>query len=110
MKDDTVYLKHIVDSINKIHTYAECGREEFRSKTHWQDAIIRNLEIIGEAAKRVSESTRKKNNDIPWRSIAGMRDVLIHDYLGVDLDVVWNVVVNELPLLKKQICEVLEGD
>ncbi len=58
-------------------------------ETHWQDAIVRNLEIIGEATKRIGERTRSQNSDIPWRSIAGLRDVLIHDYMGVDLETVW---------------------
>ena len=80
MKKDSVYLSHIVDSIAKIESYAEVGKEAFMAESHWQDAIIRNLEIIGEATKRLSETLKSKNLDVPWRSIAGLRDVLIHDY------------------------------
>lgn len=70
---------------------------------HWQDATIRNLEIIGEAVKRLSDDFKSRNTNIPWRNIAGLRDVLIHDYMGVDLVNVWNVVQLNLPALKKAI-------
>lgn len=103
MKTDLAYLSHIMDSITKIETYAAVGKEEFMAVTHWQDAIIRNLEIIGEATKRISRPLKDKHPEIPWRHIAGLRDVLIHDYMGVDLNSVWNVVENDLPSLKKQV-------
>ncbi len=103
MKTDHAYLSHIMDSIAKIESYATVGKEEFMSLSHWQDAIIRNLEIIGEATKRLSKPLKEQYPDIPWRSIAGLRDVLIHDYMGVDLESVWNVVENDLPPLKIQL-------
>ncbi len=77
------------------------------SLSHWQDAIIRNLEIIGEATKRLSKPLKEQYPDIPWRSIAGLRDVLIHDYMGVDLESVWNVIENDLPPLKEQLMIIL---
>ena len=70
---------------------------------HWQDAIIRNFEIIGEAAKQLSDEFKKANLDIPWRNVAGFRDVLIHDYMGVDLNAVWQIIENELPALKANV-------
>jgi uncharacterized protein with HEPN domain len=101
MKRDAVYLRHILDAIEKIESYAKIGREEFLSTPHWQDAIIRNLEIIGEAAKQLSEGLKQRNPEIPWRDIAGLRDVLIHNYMGVDLEKVWNVIESNLPDLKR---------
>ena len=85
MKRDSVYLCHILDAIEKIESYAQVGKETFMSTTHWQDATIRNLEIIGEAVKRLSDEFKQRNTNIPWRNVAGLRDVLIHDYMGVDL-------------------------
>ena len=103
MKSDLVYLDHIMDSILKIESYATVEKNEFMTVPHWQDAIIRNLEIIGEATKRLSNPLKEQYPDIPWRNIAGLRDVLIHDYMGVDLESVWNVVEKDLPSLKKQL-------
>ena len=105
MSRDEVYLRHIMDSIEKIESYAKVGYDEFLKTPHWQDAIIRNFEIIGEAAKRLGEEFKCKNPDIPWRSIAGFRDVLIHDYMGVDLNAVWKIIENQLPDLKKVVRE-----
>ena len=74
-----------------------------------QDATIRNLEIIGEAAKNLSETTRSRRADIPWRQIAGMRDKLIHQYFGVNLELVWKTVEIEIPRLKKAVEELLRA-
>ena len=85
MKEDAVYLRHILDAIEKIESYAAVGKEIFMTTTHWQDAIIRNLEIIGEATKRLSDALKQSNPEIRWRNVAGLRDVLIHDYMGVGI-------------------------
>jgi uncharacterized protein with HEPN domain len=74
-----------------------------------QDAVIRNLEVIGEAAKGLSEELRLVNSDIPWRQIAGLRDVLIHHYFGVKLETVWQVVVEHLPRLRERVEQLLEN-
>jgi len=85
--DDRVYLEHIRDAIERIKGYTREGREAFFSNAMQQDAVVRNLEIIGEATKRVRDATRAREPEVPWKSIEGMRDVLIHDYFGIDLEI-----------------------
>ncbi len=80
MKRDIVYLRHILDAIAKIESYVAVGKNVFMSTSYWQDAVVRQLEIVGEATKRISEELCSQYPEIPWRRIAGMRDVLIHDY------------------------------
>jgi len=108
MKDDGVYLRHILDAIGKIESYVAVGRDAFMSASHWQDAVIRQLEIVGEATKNLSRDFRSRHSEIPWRRIAGLRDVLTHDYMGVRLAAVWEVTQTDLPVLKKQIRNILE--
>jgi uncharacterized protein with HEPN domain len=84
VKGDQLYLKHILDAIDKVDTYIAVGHEVFIASSHWQDAVIRQLEIIGEATKRLSKQFCSGHSDVPWRRIAGLRDVLIHDYMGVE--------------------------
>ena len=103
MKDTRVYLLHIRDAIVQIGSYTEGGREEFFNNKMIQDAVIRNLEIIGEATKKLTPDLRDRYPEVPWSRIAGMRDVLIHDYFEVDLQIVWDVVQNRLPELKRHI-------
>lgn len=79
------------------------GREAFFSDGKTQDAVIRNIEIIGQAVKGISDATRSLEPGVPWRQIAGMRDKLIHEYFGVDLALVWDVVERELPVLRPQL-------
>lgn len=101
MKDDSIYIDHILNSINRILDYISGkDREAFEADQLTQDAAVRQLEVIGEATKRVSKELRSKNPDIPWSDMAGMRDVLIHDYIDVDLGVVWKTISEEIPNLK----------
>ena len=107
MSRDRVYLQHILDAAQKIELYTAVGRDEFFASTHWQDGVIRQLEIIGEAAKRLSEDLRERYTDIPWRRICGLRDVLIHNYMGVDLEAVWQIAQTRIPDLKTEIERIL---
>jgi uncharacterized protein with HEPN domain len=109
IKDDSLYLAHILISISKILTYSS-GKEyaDFINNELIQDAIIRHIEIIGEASGKVSDETKMKYSFIPWTDIKGMRNKLIHDYFGVDVDEVWKVIQKDIPLLKIQIRKILE--
>lgn len=107
MKDDRIYLQHIRDALSRILSYTASGREAFIASPQAQDAVIRNLEIIGEAVKHVSPELRQQHPDIPWKRIAGMRDEMIHEYFGVDLTIVWNVVERHIPILRQKINELL---
>jgi uncharacterized protein with HEPN domain len=97
---DELYLRHVLEAIKIIQGYAEAGEQAYLDDRMRQDAIVRRLEVIGEAVKQLSEGSRAAEPDIPWRRIAGMRDRLIHGYAGVDLEIVWRVVEDELPPLR----------
>ena len=107
MNRDAVYLRHIADAADRIARYVAVGRDRFMAETHWQDAVIRQLEIIGEATKRLSSDFRANHPEIEWRRMAGLRDVLIHDYMGVDLDAVWEITQGPVPDLRRRIDELL---
>ena len=109
MKGDWLYLTHILDAIEKIETHISVGHGVFVSTAHWQDAVIRQLEIIGEATKRLSKQLCSQHPEVPWRRIAGLRDVLIHDYMGVDINAVWEITQKDLPVVKKSIREILQA-
>lgn len=108
MKDEQAYLLHIRDAIDRILSYTREGKDAFLGDSMVQDAVLRNLEILGEASKRVSESLRGRAPDVPWREMAGMRDKLIHDYFGVDLSLVWDVVASELPTAQSRIVTLID--
>ena len=97
-KDDYVYIEHILESFTKIVQYLESvSYEAYLADEEKQDAIIRKIEVAGEATKHLSPEFREKYSNIPWRAIAGMRDKLIHDYFDVDLDTVWEAATKDIP-------------
>ncbi len=108
MKRDHLYLKHILNAVVNINKYTKVGYDNFISQSIRQDAVIRQLEIIGEATKHISTELRDLYNEVPWRRIAGLRDVLIHDYMGVDLDAVWQITQKEIPKLEKYIRRIIK--
>jgi uncharacterized protein with HEPN domain len=107
MKDERLYLSNIQESIDRIEEYTQSGKEVFMQTKMIQDAVIRNFEIIGEATKKLSPDLRSKYADIPWQQMAGLRDVLIHDYLKVNLNLVWQIIEQNLPELKQKVTEIL---
>jgi uncharacterized protein with HEPN domain len=108
MNRDKRYLSDILECISQIEEYTVDGKETFIGSRLIQDATIRNFEIMGEATKRLSEQLRTTHSNVPWKQMAGFRDVLIHDYLRVDRDEVWDVVASNLPDLRVRIEQILQ--
>ncbi|KPK99696.1 MAG: hypothetical protein AMJ91_06780 [candidate division Zixibacteria bacterium SM23_73_3] len=102
------YLKDILEAVRKIEKYTEniCV-VDFAKDELIQDGVVRNLEIIGEAVKNIPEDIKSTRSQVEWKKIAGLRDILIHGYFGIDVDIVWDVVKNKIPELKQKILEIL---
>lgn len=109
MKDDRVYLEHIRDALRDITTYTSTGRDAFFAEQMRQDATLRKLEVIGQAVKNLSEEAKSHQPQVPWKQIAGMRDKVVHDYFGVNLEIVWVVIEKDLPHLERAIRALLEA-
>lgn len=109
MKDDRFYLIHISECIERIESYmAGKDKKEFFNSTLLQDAVIRNLQTLAESTQRLSDQTKERETSIDWFRIAGFRNVLVHDYLGIDIHRVWLILEKELPLLKKTVQRMLQ--
>ncbi|PIN91242.1 hypothetical protein COU57_01430 [Candidatus Pacearchaeota archaeon CG10_big_fil_rev_8_21_14_0_10_32_14] len=108
MKDDSVFLKHILENIDDISEFTKnITKKDFLSNKEKQNAVVRSLEVIGEAAKNISETMKEKYPKVPWKEIIGTRDKIIHHYFGVDLDIVWDIIKINLPDLNKNIKKII---
>lgn len=105
-RDESLYLADIRDAIARVLSYTTAGRGAFFADPMMQDAVARNLEIMGQAVKGLSQATRDAHPEIPWKKIAGTRDRVIHGYFRVDLDIVWEIVERELPALQEKMATI----
>lgn len=106
---DKDFLGDILDATERVIAYtANLSYEQFLADTKTQDAVLRNIEIIGEAAKKLSTTLKKSHRDIPWRDMAGMRDKVIHHYFGLNYDIVWNIGQTQIPPLLPKISAILK--
>lgn len=109
MKEDSVYIKHVLDAINDIDEFVKgMNKETFLKNKAIKYAVVRSIEIIGEASKHLSKKFRDQHKEIQWDDICGMRDKLIHDYIGVDYAIVWQAIEKDIPSLKKKLLSVLD--
>ena len=110
-KDVNVFIEHILESIKKIEEFTNgISRENFLKSAQLQDAVVRRLEIIGEAVKNIPAEFRKKHAEIPWSELAKTRDKLIHGYFGIDMELTWGIVKEDLPHLKEKIKKIADAD
>ena len=107
MKEDSVYLKHILESIGRIKEDTREGRGVFLSSHTLQDAVLRNLQTLSESTQRLSEPVKSKHPEIEWKRIAAFRNLLVHDYLGIDLERVWEICQHDVPRLEQAVVAML---
>lgn len=107
MKDDKLYLIHILECIERIERYTAGGNSFFLNDTKTQDAVTRNLQILAESAQRISHSLKIAHDEVDWRSISAFRNVIVHDYLGIDVQRIWDIVEQDLHDLKNKIRAIL---
>jgi uncharacterized protein with HEPN domain len=108
VKDDRLYLIHIKECIGRVIMYTGEGKDVFFADTKTQDAVMRNLQILAESTQRLSDSLKEKHLDVDWRNISGFRNVVVHEYLSIDVKRIWDIVEQDLPVLEEQIEAILE--
>ena len=107
MKDDKIFIQHILESINAIKEFSkDLTKKELGINRLKQNAIVREIEIIGEAAKNISKALKEKYPKIPWKEIIGTRNQMIHHYFGLDIDIIFNIIKQDIPKLEKQILKI----
>ena len=109
MKDDRLYLIHMTECMARIEQYTREGREAFMASTLIQDAVVRNLQTLAESSRRISDAVKAKHPDVDWRALHGFRNVVVHDYLNVDLARIWQIVEEGLPDLRQKLMAILEA-
>jgi uncharacterized protein with HEPN domain len=109
MKEDRLYLVYILECIDRIETYTTTGKQYFFDDIKTQDAVLRNLHTLSESAQRLSEDLRVQHPEIDWRAIIAFRNVVVHDYLGMDFTQIWDIVTQDLPPLKRSAAQILEN-
>lgn len=107
MKSDRAYLQHILDMINRVESATDVGKDVFVESQLHQDAVLRNLHTMSETTQRLSANLKSTNPDVEWATLAAFRNVLVHDYLGIDIELVWIVVAQDLPRFKGKIMKIL---
>jgi len=109
-ENDLIYFEDIVDSIEKIEKYiSDMSLEDFKKNDLVQDAVLRNLEIIGEASNNLSEEIKNKHKEVPWKRIIGMRNIISHKYFGIDLEIIWEIITTNLPSTKGLVNSILKN-
>ena len=107
MKDDRVYLLHISDCIRRIERYIEGGEAMFFRDEKTQDSVVRNLQTLAESTTRLSDKIKAAQPEVDWAAVKRFRNVLVHDYLGLNMFRVWDIATHELPVLKRKVSEML---
>jgi uncharacterized protein with HEPN domain len=108
MREDSVYLQHIAECIRRIEENTIRGREEFLQSHTFQDAVLRNLQTMSEATQRLSDEAKVEHPGIEWSRIAAFRNVVVHNYLGIDLEIIWEITQRDVPGLKRAVLNLLE--
>jgi len=107
MKDDKLHLIHMQECIQRIEKYTAGGQFEFMKQELIQDAVIRNLQVLAESSHHISNERKQSHPEVDWFALSGFRNVLVHEYLGVDVERVWNIIINDLPPLKGSLINML---
>ena len=107
-RDDEFYLRHIIECISRIEKYTIDGRSEFLTSTLTQDAVLRNLHVMAESSQRLTAELKNRHYEIEWRAMAAFRNILVHNYLGVNPGQVWEMLERELPAFKEHISGILD--
>ena len=109
MKNDATYLRFILAMIERIDNAIVSGEEAFLKSHLHQDAVLRNLQTITETTQRLTTGLKQANPDVEWKTLSAFRNILVHDYLGIDVELVWTVVTTDIPVFKQRISEILSG-